>query len=358
MADMYETIAWGKKSKDSKFELMQIKRNLPGVDDVTFDLKFCGICHSDVHIANDDMGVTNFPVVPGHELAGVVTAVGSNVTKFKLGDKVGVGCISDSCMKCSSCNQGFEQACHGGMTITTDSKIKHGHIKTNSGFTFGGFSGSQTVNQRYLIRIPNEYPLELAGPVFCSALTMYSPLCQWKANSGGMTVGVIGIGGLGQMGIQLAKAMGNQVTAISTTPAKKPVALEIGADMFIVSSDDDQMVSRANTLDLILNTVSANHQIEHYLPLLRRNGAIVQLGLAFEKHNISQIPLIMKRLIIAGGGIGGIPETQECMDFCAKNKIFSKIKMVKASELDDVFATLVNKNDQVIRYVLDIEGSK
>ena len=320
----------------------------------------CFVGSSDVHIANNDMGGTHYPVVPGHELAGVVTAVGPNVTKFKVGDKVGVGCIVDSCMNCLSCNEGLEHACTGagGKTLTLDSKIVHGHIKTHTGITYGGFSGSQTVNQRYLILIPDDYPLELAGPIFCSALTMYSPLCYWKASRGGKNVGVIGIGGLGQMGIKLAKAMENKVTAISTSPSKQQEALEIGADNFIISTDEDSMLSGADTLDLILNTISGNHQIEHYLPLLRRDGAIVQLGLALDKHEISQIPLIMKRLQISGSGIGGLPETQKCMDFCAKNKIFPKTKLVKATDLHDVFARLSIKNDQIIRYVLDVQASK
>lgn len=358
MTDLYDTVAWGKSSKDSKFSQLKIQRNLPGADDVTFDLKYCGICHTDVHIANNDWGTTTFPVVPGHELAGVVSAIGANVTKFKVGDQVGVGCIVDSCLKCRNCNDGVEHICSGKMTMTYDSKISHGHIKTNSGITYGGFSTSQTVNERFLIKIPAEYPLESAGPLFCSAITMYSPLCHWKAASGGLNVGVIGIGGLGQMGIMLAKAMGNKVTAISTSPAKQQDAMEIGADNFIVSTDEASMLSGADTLDLILNTVSANHQIEHYLPLLRRDGSIVQLGLVGKKHEIAQIPLMRKRIQISGSMIGGIPETQDCMDFCAKHKIFSKIKLVKASELDHVFSILEQKNDQVVRYVLDIEASK
>lgn len=358
MADMYETFAWGRASKDAKFSAMKIQRNITGDNDVTFNLKYCGICHSDVHIINNDMGRTNYPCVPGHELAGVVSAIGKNVKKFKVGDKVGVGCLVDCCFSCDSCEDGVEHVCRKGPTITLDDEIKHGHIKTNSGYTFGGFSGSYTVNSRFAIKIPNDYPLEKAGPIFCSAITMYSPLMQWKAGAGGLNVGIIGIGGLGQMGVQLAKAMGNTVTAISTSPSKKDAALEIGADNFVVSTDPASMTSAADSLDLILNTVSANHQLSHYVPLLKRNGTIVQLGLVLENHSINQLMFMRKRIQISGSTIGGLPETQDCMDFCAKHNIVPKTKLIDASELDDVFAQLEKKNDQIIRYVLDITASQ
>ena len=245
---MYETTAWALKSKDGKFEKIKIKRNKPGPEDVTFAIKYCGICHSDVHFAENFSGSTKYPIVPGHELAGVVTEVGSKVKGFKVGDRVGVGCIVDSCMDCKSCGKGLEQLCAGGMTMTYDSDTKHGHLSTDSGYTYGGYSGSQTINQRYLIKIPEGYALQAAGPIFCAAITMYSPLAQWKATSGGLNVGVIGIGGLGQMGVRLAKAMGNKVTAISTSPNKKAAAIEIGADNFVVSNDVDSMKSAAGII--------------------------------------------------------------------------------------------------------------
>ena len=355
---MYETTAWGKASKEAKFAEMKIQRNLPGDNDVTFDLKYCGICHTDVHIANNDMGRTRYPVVPGHELAGVVSAVGKSVTKFKVGDKVGVGCISDSCLSCTNCKDGYEHTCSaGGMTMTYDSETKHGHIKTNSGYTFGGYSTSQTVNEAFLVKIPDDYPLEAAGPLLCAAITMYSPLAHWKVNGGGKHVGIVGIGGLGQMGVLLAKAMGNKVTAISTSPSKKDVAMEIGADNFIVSTDADSMTSGADSMDLILNTVGAKHELSHYLPLLRRDGTLVQLGLVSAPHSVIQLPFMFRRVQLSGSCIGGIKETQDCVDFCAKHNILPKTKLVKATELDGVYSSLEQKNDQVVRYVLDIQAS-
>lgn len=356
---MYETVAWARQgAEDQSFQKISIKRNLAGEDDVTFDLKYCGICHTDVHYANNDMGSTKYPCVPGHELAGVVSAVGANVTKFKVGDRVGVGCIVDSCLACDSCHEGLEHFCDKGMTMTYDADIKHGHISTDSGYTYGGYSASQTVNQRYLVKIPEGFPLEAAGPIFCAAITMYSPLNHWGALNGGKKVGIIGIGGLGQMGVRLAKAMGNEVTAISTSPNKEAAAKEIGADNFIVSTDPESMKGGANSLDLILNTVSASHQLSTYLPLLRRDGNLVQLGLVLSDHQIQQFPLMMKRVSVSGSLIGGLPETQDCMDFCGEHKIVPRLKLVTADQLPEVYANLAQKNDQIIRYVLDIEASK
>lgn len=357
MADMYETTAWGKKSAEAKFEKMTIKRNLPGPEDVTFEVVYCGICHSDIHLAHNDMGNTKYPIVPGHELAGVVTAVGSSVTRFKVGDKCGVGCIVDSCGSCGNCQLGEEQYCDSHYTLTFNMDTAHGRIKTDSGYTYGGYSASQTVNQKFLIKVPDEYPIESAGPIFCAAITMYSPLVHWKAIKGGMNIGVVGIGGLGQFGIRLAKAMGNKVYAISTSPNKEAEAKKIGADGFIVSKDADSMSAAANSLDLILNTVSANHELSLYLPLLRKDGTLVQLGLVAGNHSVNQFPFIVKRISVAGCQIGGIKETQDCMDFCTKHAIYPATKVVTADQLDEVYHTLENKNDQIIRYVLDVKGS-
>jgi len=358
MSEMYSTVAWAKSAADSEFGKIEIKRNVTGDDDITFDLKYCGICHTDVHIANNDMGNTHYPCVPGHELAGVVTAVGKRVTKYKVGDRVGVGCIVDSCMGCDACKAGEEHMCGKGMTGTYNGDIKHGHIGTDSGWTYGGYSGSQTVHQNYIVKVPDGFPLEAAGPVFCAGITMYSPLCYWKANQGGMRVGIVGIGGLGQMGVRLAKAMGNTVTAISTSPNKEAAAREIGADNFVVSTDPASMTAAAKSLDLILNTVSASHDLNTYMGLLANKGVIVQLGLVMSPHPVMQLPLMFSKLSVAGSLIGGLPETQECIDFCHKHNIVPKIKVVTSSDLGEVYKALSAKNDSIIRNVLDIEASK
>merc|ERR1712240_101445 len=205
-------------------------------------------------------------------------------TKYKVGDRVGVGCIVDSCMGCDGCKAGEEHMCRKGMTGTYNGDIKHGHIATDSGWTYGGYSGSQTVHERFIVAIPDGFPLEAAGPVFCAGITMYSPLCYWEANKGGKRVGIIGIGGLGQMGVRLAKAMGNTVTAISASPNKEAAAREIGADNFVVSTNAESMKAASMSLDLILNTVSAEHQVSTYLPLLGKKGVLVQLGLVLGAH--------------------------------------------------------------------------
>merc|ERR1719365_228440 len=207
-------------------------------------------------------------------------------------------------MDCDECRDGEEQFCAKGMTATCDGEIKHGHLKTNSGWTFGGYSGSHTLNERFVVKIPDGFPLEAAGPVFCAGVTMYSPLTYWKANNGGKRVGIVGIGGLGQMGVRIAKAMGNTVTAISTSPNKESAAREIGADNFVVSTDSESMKAAAGSLDLILNTVSAEHQVSTYLPLLAKKGVLVQLGLVLGAHQVNQMPLMFNKLSIAGSLIG------------------------------------------------------
>jgi len=358
MTDMYSTVAWAKTAPDSKFSKIEISRNVAGDDDVTFDLKYCGICHTDVHFSGNDLGTTHYPIVPGHELAGVVTAVGKNVSKYQVGDQVGVGCIVDSCFDCSGCEAGEEQLCKNGMTGTYDGETKHGHIKTGSGWTFGGYSCSQTVHQRFIIKIPDGFPLEAAGPVFCAGITMYSPLVYWGADKGGKRVGVVGIGGLGQMGVRIAKAMGNTVTAVSTSPGKEAAAREIGADNFVVSTDPESMKAAADSLDLILNTVSAEHNLNTYLSLLDGKGVLVQMGLTLGPHPVSQLPLMFKKLSIAGSLIGGLPETQDCIDFCYEHNIIPRIKLVNCTELERVYQELSAKNDTIIRNVLDIEASK
>lgn len=358
MAAMYETFAYARASKTDSFKPIKIQRSDVGPDDVKFDVLFCGICHTDVHFGNDDMGISKWPLVPGHELAGVVTAVGANVKSVTVGDRVGVGCIVDSCMNCGQCDKSEEQYCEKGMTMTYSSDIQHGHLATDTGFTYGGYSGSLAVHERYIVKIPKDYPLEAAGPVFCAGITLYSPLAHWGALKGELRVGVVGIGGLGQMGVRLAAAMGNKVTAISSSPAKREAALELGATEFVVSTDEASMAAAAGSLDLILNTVSADHQVSHYLPLLALNGTIVQLGIVGAPHQVVQGPLIFRRLSIAGSVIGGIKETQDCIDFCAKHNLVVSHEVIKADRLDEVFKLLASKNDSVKRYVLDCHNSE
>lgn len=355
---MYNIKAVVKKSQDAPFEVIQLQRGSIGDYDVDMDIKYCGICHTDVHVANNDFRSTKYPCVPGHELAGIVTKVGKSVTDLKVGDHVGIGYMIDSCLKCSSCNDFDEHTCiGGGNTGTSNGDIQHGHIKTDNGkYTYGGFTDKITVHRRFAVKIPQSYPLEKAGPIFCAGITMFSPLMRQGAGKGGLNVGIIGIGGLGQMGVRLAAAMGNKVTAISTSGRKEAMAKEMGACDFVVSSDPASMSAAAGSLNLILNTVSANHQMATYFPLLKRGGTIVQLGAVAEPHLINQIVLMRSRINLTGSMIGGMKETQECMDYFAQNNIVCNTQLVQScKELDKVFETLSKGNDGVVRYVADID---
>jgi len=355
---MYSTYAFAKTSPEAKFQKINIRRNVAGDDDVTFKLKYCGICHSDVHIAENGLGMTKYPCVPGHELAGVVTSVGKNVTKVKPGDKVGVGCLVDSCGGCLMCKGGDEQFCQKGSVQTYNGQWKkYGRVKTDTDWTFGGYSGHHTVPERFIVKVPEGYPLESAGPVFCAGVTMFCPLSNWGADKGGKRVGIVGIGGLGQMGVQLAKAMGNTVTAISTSPNKKEAAMEIGADNFVVSTSKESMAASAGSLDLILNTVSAEFDVNLYLSLLAPKGVIVLIGGNIKPHAVNQVGLMYKNHAIAGSIIGGLPDTQRVIDFCHQHKIVPKIQMITSNDLDRVYEELNKKNDTILRNVLDLEAS-
>merc|ERR1711936_804973 len=355
ISTMYTTAAWAKKNQNASFEKINIQRNNGSETDVTFKLKYCGICHSDVHIAENHMGFTSYPCVPGHELAGVVTWVGRKVTKVKVGDHVGVGCMVDSCGDCKFCQDGEEQFCPT-MVSTYAGDPQHGNYLTESGHTHGGYSAKHTVPERFIVKIPAGYPLEAAGPVFCAGITMFTPLVNYGADKGGKRVGVVGIGGLGQMGVRLAKAMGNTVTAISTSAHKETVAREIGADNFVLSNKAESMAAATKSLDLILNTVSADHDLTALIGLLARDGTIVQLGVVRKPHPISQM-IFFRRVNLSGSLIGGMRDTQDCINFCAAKGIQPDTELVTADKIEAVYDKLREKNDRITRYVLDVTKS-
>ena len=301
-----------------------------------------------------------YPIVPGHELVGKVVEVGSKVTKVKVGDNVGVGCVSDACLKCTSCDVGDEQYCLGGKSVHTyNDKKRYTHIGGNQETqTFGGYSASNVLHEHFIIKLPDSIPLEKVGPIMCAGITMYDPLRHWGATTGKMMcIGIIGVGGLGTMGIKLSKALGHRVVAISTSVGKKDMAIAKGADAFVVSTDEASMAAEANTCDLILNTVSADHEVAHYLSLLHRNGTIIQLGLVATPHTISQVPLIFGRKSVTGSHIGGIKATEECLELCAKHNIVPDCETIKSDKIDWAWEQLQNNKDG-IRYVIDIAASK
>jgi len=356
----FAEIAWGIPKSGEKHAPIWIAR--PKVTDsaVRFEMLYCGICHSDVHTGVNDWGPCNFPFVGGHELLGRVVEVGSKVTKFKVGDAVGVGCFIDACLDCVNCEKGDEQYCLKGMTGTYNGEKKHGRCGGNQETrTAGGYSASHTVHEDFVLKIPDGMDLVKTAPILCAGITMYSPLMHWGAGTGEKkTVGIVGIGGLGTMGIKLAKALGNDVMAISSSAHKEALAKEKGATMFACSRDPESMKANAGKCDLILNTVSASHDINTYLPLLSKGGATcVQLGGVTSPHAVHQFGLMMNRMSIAGSLIGGIKETQDCIDLCFKHGIYPDCTVVEAKDIDSCWDKLTKTNADGIRYVIDIKKS-
>lgn len=353
--------AWAVPKHGEKHVPIIIPRGNVGANDVKFELLFCGICHSDCHSGHNDWGRTRYPFVGGHELFGRVVEIGSAVTKVQVGDLVGVGCIVDSCLDCASCHKGNEQYCNKGMTGTYGGTRTHGRVPGNQELqTFGGYSEYQVTHEHFILKVPEGIPHEAVGPILCAGITMFSPLNHWGANKGEKkTVGIVGVGGLGTMGIKLAAAMGNNVIAISTSAKKEELAKQKGATGFCVSTDPESIKQFAGQCDLILNTVSAQHDLNVYLPLLAADGTLVQLGGVFQPHPVSQVPLMFRRQAIAGSIIGGIKETQELLDFCAQHKVWPDYEVVEANKIDWVWDQLTGdgRNADGIRYVIDVKKS-
>lgn len=345
------TRAFAAVAADKPLEPWAFDRRDPGPDDVAIEIKYCGVCHSDLHIAQNDLGNTRYPIVPGHEIAGVVTAVGANVTRFKAGDRVGVGCMVDSCRTCASCEEGLEQYCVPGMTQTYGSADPKG-AEVGQKITQGGYSDRITVDQNYVLRIPDSLPLDAAAPLLCAGITTYSPLRTWGVGPGSK-VAVVGLGGLGHMAVKLAAAMGAEVTVLSTSDRKKADAERMGAKHFLINSDSAAMQAAAEKFDLIINTVSATHEIAGHLNLLARDGTMVMLGLSTEGMPVFALPLLWRRRRVAGSLIGGIRETQEMLDFCAEHDIACDIEVIAPSQINEAYARM-QRSDVRYRFVLDM----
>jgi len=340
------------------FKKSIINRNALGDDDVELDIKFCGISHEDVHAVNNDLGTTVYPLIPGHEIAGVVTDVGDNVEAFEVGDTVGVGVIVETCGACNLCTTDDQQQFCPKKTLTYGDAIKHNLVHTNSGNTFGGYSKKITVHERFVVKIPEKLPLHVAAPLLCSGAAAYSALKHFGVAAGGKRIGVLGIGGLGQMAVKLAVAMGNQVTAISSTANKKKACKAMGAMHFVLSTDSGAMEDAAGSLDVLLDTSSAPHQCSDYMSLLAHNGTFVNLGTNTEVQKTDLGLLESRRLTVGGSRHAGHGETQECVDFCTVKGIAPKVEVVAGEEkLQKVFEKLSAKNDSVKRFVLDIAAT-
>lgn len=324
----------------------QIQRREPGPDDVLIDIHYCGICHSDLHQARNEWGGGMYPMVPGHEIVGKISKVGSQVTKFKVGDSVGVGCFVDSCRVCESCREGLEQYCDEEMTSTYNSKTKDSNLPT-----YGGYSQKIVVDQNYVLRLPENLPMAAAAPLLCAGITTYSPLRQWNVKRGDR-VAVIGLGGLGHMAVQIAAAMGAEVTLFSTSENKRQDALDLGAKHFALSTDDRTFVRYNNHFDFILSTVAANIPLNKYLSLLKRDKTMVVVGAPEKPDSLHVFALIGGRKRLAGSLIGGIRETQEMLDFCAQHGITSKIELIKAQEINEAYERML-KGQVKYRFVID-----
>ena len=315
-------------------------------EDVVLDIAFAGICHSDIHQVRQEWGPAIFPMVPGHEIAGVVTAVGDSVTKFAVGDLIGVGVFIDSCRVCASCLQGLQQYCVEGMTGTYNTLERDG-----STVAYGGYSDSFIINQDYAVHIPSNLPLAGVAPLLCAGITLYSPLRTWGAGPG-MKIGVMGLGGLGHMGVKFAHAMGAEVTVFSHSPDKESDAIEMGADHFVVTKDISLLKPLHKTFDLILNTVSADLDINSYLDLLTLDGTLVVIGLPGKPYSVKVGSLLNGRRRIAGSMIGGIPEIQEMLDFCGKHSIVSDVEVISADYVNVAYERTV-ASDVKYRFVID-----
>ncbi|HNA99628.1 MAG TPA: NAD(P)-dependent alcohol dehydrogenase [Marmoricola sp.] len=329
----------------SPFRQGSIDRREPRPNDVEIAIKYSGICHSDIHQARQEWGRAIFPMVPGHEIAGVVTAVGSEVTKYQPGDRVGVGCMVDSCRECENCQQGFEQYCLGGNVMTYNGIGKDGEP------TLGGYSQSIVVDERFVCAIPDGLELDVAAPLLCAGITLYSPLKHWQAGPG-KKVAIVGLGGLGHMGVQIASAMGAEVTVLSQTLAKQADGLKLGASDYFATSDPETFKQLRGRFDLIINTVAANLPVDKYLSLLRLDGAMVNVGIPTEPDSVRVFSLSMMRRTLSGSTIGGLPETQEMLDFCAEHGIGAMIERIGVADVDNAYNRVVN-SDVRYRFVID-----
>ena len=338
------------KQAKGNFAPYSFERREPRDNDVVIDIQYCGICHTDIHQVNDEWGGSVFPMVPGHEITGIVSQIGQKVTKYKVGDKVGVGCFVDSCRKCESCNKGLEQYCTEGMVTTYNGTEKDG--KT----TQGGYSEKIVVDENYVLKIPSNLPLDKTAPLLCAGITLYSPLIHWKAGPG-KKVAIIGLGGIGHMGVKIAHGLGAEVTVLSHSLKKQQDAKKLGADNFYATSDPETFEKLKGYFDLMINTVSSELDWNQYLELLAIDGTMVVVGIPEKQIPIGSFPLVAGRRSIAGSLIGGIKETQEMLDFCGKNNITSEIEIIPIQKISEAYKRILD-SDVRYRFVIDIKSIK
>jgi uncharacterized zinc-type alcohol dehydrogenase-like protein len=343
---MAKTKGYAAQVANGKIEPWEFERREVGATDISIDIEFAGICHSDIHQAREEWGPALFPMVPGHEIAGVVTEIGSAVTKFKVGDKIGVGVFVDSCRECSSCKSGLEQYCLQGMTGTYNNYERDGKTLAQ-----GGYADSFIIDQDYAVSIPDNLDMAGVAPLLCAGITLYSPLKHWGAGPG-KKVGIIGLGGLGHMGVKFAHALGAEVTVLSHSANKEADAKKMGADHFILTKDEEVFEKYKNHFDLLINSVSAPLDLNLYLGMLKLNGSLVMVGLSGQPYPIDAFSMLNQRRRIAGSMIGGMKQTQEMLDFAGKHNIVSDVEIITAAEINKAYDRVV-ASDVKYRFVID-----
>jgi len=348
---MLPTLSYAASSAKAPLAPYRFERRDPRDHDVVIDILYCGVCHSDVHTVRDEWGQGKYPIVPGHEIIGRVTAVGKGVTKFKVGDMAGVGCMVDSCRECASCKEDLEQFCEKGATFTYASKDRHDGTVTQ-----GGYSSHVVVDEAFTLHISDKLDPAAAAPLLCAGITTYSPLKHWKVGKGSK-VGVVGLGGLGHMALKLAHAFGATVVQFTTSESKRADALRLGADDVVLSNNAEQMKAHAGTFDFILDTVSAKHDLDVYLQMLKREGTMTLVGVPDKPAELAAGALIFGRRSLAGSLIGGIAETQEMLDFCAEHGIVSEIEKIDIQNINEAYERML-KSDVKYRFVIDMASLK
>jgi len=344
-----KVLGYAAKTPSAPLAPFTFDRREPRPDDVVIEILYCGVCHSDLHQARNDWGFSEYPIVPGHEVIGRVVSVGDSVTKFKVGDLAGIGCMVDSCRECNPCQEGLEQYCEEGNVQTYNGHDRHDHQPT-----YGGYSQTIIASEAFVLHIPQGIDLKGAAPLLCAGITTWSPLRHWNIGKGSK-VAVVGLGGLGHMAIKLAHGLGAEVTLFTRSPGKEADARRLGADHIVYSTDADQMQSVANQFDLIIDTVPYVHDINPYLSTLTLDGTLVFVGFLGDNPPVSTLPLILGRKSVAGSCIGGIAETQEMLDFCGEHGITADVEVIKMDEINDAFERML-KSDVKYRFVIDMSS--
>ncbi len=344
---MIPTKAYAAQSAAATLTPFNFERRNPGAHDVEIDILFCGVCHTDIHFINNDFGMSIYPMVPGHEIVGRVVSVGNHVKKFKQGDIAGVGCLVDSCRDCDYCNEGLEQYCANGGVFTYSGLEKDGKTVTQ-----GGYSNKIVVDERFVLKVSDKLSPAHAAPLLCAGITTYSPLRHWKVGKG-HKIGIVGLGGLGHMAIKFAVAFGAEVTVLSTSPGKKEDALKLGAHNFVITTDEEQVKTVASQFNFILDTLSANHDYAMYVGMLKVDGTLICVGLPSEPIHMPAFNIVFTRKCVAGSLIGGLPETQEMLDYCAEHNITSDVEVIPIQQIQQAYQRML-KSDVKYRFVIDM----